>query len=210
MRDSDALRDHWRIILVPLRQPILYAEVLWRRQRFLAAFLLLIGVVSTVFLLLNPKWREGAGQQNFLIFLAYIPAGALFLGALLYYRWHSRVEVTDEGLKVSTFLRTVTIDWDMVRSTRVQPLERHFQEAKRRLPPAARDLAPQPALFVRLRGDEERIKEIRRSLGTQLTYEETLAIPVPDPDAMSWQIASRIPDRTGTNLGGQRRRKRNK
>jgi hypothetical protein len=194
--------------LLPLRQPILYAEVLWRRQRYLAGLLLIIGLVSTSVLLINPKMREAWGQQNFLIFLAYIPAGVLFLGALFYNRWRSYVKVTDDGLKISNLLHSVTIAWEDVRGARVQPLERHFQEGKRRVPPAARDLAGEPALFVRLRADEDRVKEIRRLLGTNLTYEDTIAVPVHDPDALSWQITSRIPERVSSNLGGKRRGKR--
>ena len=39
-------------------------------------------------------------------------------------------------------------------------------------------------------------------------YEDTIAIPVPDPDALAWEITSHLPERIGQNLGGGKRRKR--
>jgi hypothetical protein len=193
-----------------LRQPILYAEIMWRRQRVWALFLVVVGVVATAYFGLNPQMRAGNQQSNFMIFAAYVPAGLIFLGLLMYYRWRSYVQVTDQGLKVSNLLHSVVIDWELIRNARVQPLERHFQEAKRRVPPAARALAPQPALFLRLKADDEKLKEIRRKLGSQIVYQDTLAVPIRDPNAMSWEISGRLPERTASNLGGQRRRKRSR
>src|SRR5262249_54305020 len=95
------------------------------------------------------------------------------------------------------------------RAVRVQKLELHFQDArKRHIRPISRGLMPQNALFLRLRGDEARIAELRGKLGTQYVSEDMIAIPIPDPDAMAWEITSRLPERTGVNLGGQRRKKR--
>ncbi len=52
------------------------------------------------------------------------------------------------------------------------------------------------------------MQPIRRKLGRQLASPDAVAIPVPDPDALSWEISSRLPERAGANLGGQRRRRR--
>jgi hypothetical protein len=67
---------------------------------------------------------------------------------------------------------------------------------------------PKPALFIRLRGDEAQLAQLRKKLGAQLVAGDTVALPLPDPNAMSWEVSSRLPERTGVNLGGQRRRKR--
>ena len=38
--------------------------------------------------------------------------------------------------------------------------------------------------------------------------EDTIAIPVPDADAVVWEVNSHLPERLGQNQGGARRRKR--
>ncbi|HEY7201103.1 MAG TPA: hypothetical protein VIC57_12850, partial [Candidatus Dormibacteraeota bacterium] len=116
---------------------------------------------------------------------------------------------TDAGLRVSNLLRSHLIDYDLVRSVRVQKLEMHFQDKRKRyVRPISRPLLPRDALFVRLRADDPRVVELRRRLGSQLASEDTVALPIPDPDTMAWEVTSRLPERTGVNLGGQRRRKR--
>jgi hypothetical protein len=68
-----------------------------------------------------------------------------------------------------------------------------------------------PALFMRLRGDETELAAIKKKLGIfrgRMMYEETVAIPVPDADALVWEISSHLPERLGQNQGGARRRKR--
>jgi hypothetical protein len=162
-------------------------------------------VVSPAMLILN----KGKFDSNIGVFLMYLPLGLLYGAGMLYYRRNSRVEVTDEGLRVSKLLRSVLIPYDLIRGARVQKLETHFQEGRKRLVrPIARSLQTKDALFIRLRGDDARIAEVRRLLGSQLASLDTVAVPIPDPDAMAWEITSRLPERTGTNLGGQRRRKR--
>jgi len=42
----------------------------------------------------------------------------------------------------------------------------------------------------------------------RLAYEDTIAMPVPDPDKVAWAISSHLPERIGQNQGGQRRRRR--
>jgi hypothetical protein len=165
-----------------------------------------IGVVLTVFWVIS---RRGVFDANAAIVLAYVPIGLVFGGVLLLHRRRSYTEVADQGLIVSGLLRTVPVSYDLVRSVRVQKLEMHFQDNRKRLVrPLTRPLMPKPALFVRLRGDDPRVAELRRRLGSQLVSEDTIALPIPDPDAMAWEVTSRLPEKTGVNLGGQRRRKR--
>jgi len=191
-----------------LRQPILYAHEMWRRQRLWVIFLLVVGVGASAATLVYPQLRSDRNGLNW-IFFAYVPAGLLLGGALLYYRWRSHVEVADAGLKIGTLLSQVLIEYELIRIARVQPLDRHFQDSRKRLiRPVSRPLMPRPALYLRLRGDEARLAYIRRKLGSQLVADDTIALPVPDPDALSWEISARLPDRAGVNLGGGRRRRK--
>jgi hypothetical protein len=192
--------------LVTLRQPILYAEEMWRRQRIWVLLLVVLGVVMSITMLVT---RRGAFDVNSGIWLAYIPCGLLFGGMLLVYRQRSYAEVAEDGLRISNLLRVTVIGYDLVRGVRVQKLEQHFQDARKRyIRPVSRPLLQKNAVFIRLRADDPRVVELRRRLGTQLASEEWLALPVGDPDALAWEITSRLPERTGVNLGGQRRRKR--
>jgi hypothetical protein len=189
-----------------VRQPILYGEEMWKRQRPFPVFFIIVGVVMSVVTLFTT-W--GRAVSNSWLFLAYVGSGLVYGALLLYYRWRSRVEVTEEGLKVSNLLSSVVIDYDDIRSVRVQPLARHFEDSRKRLVRSVnRALMPKPALFIRLRGDEAQLAQLRKKLGAQLVAGDTVALPLPDPNAMSWEVSSRLPDRTGVNLGGQRRRKR--
>jgi len=191
-----------------VRQPILYAEEMWRRQRFWALILVVAGVVASSFLLLNGKTRTL--DQGTLIWLLYIPSGLLLGGILLYYRRRSYVQAGDENLRVSNLLSAVDIDYGLVRGVRVQPLSSAFQETYRRKHqhPMAKPYLAKPALFIRLRKDDPATLALVRKLGPRLAYEDTIALPIPDPDAFAWEISSRLPDRLGQNLGGKRRRKR--
>ena len=179
---------------------------MWRNQRLWVFLLVVAGVVVSPTMLVLNHFRF---DSNIAVFLLYLPLGLLYGAALLFYRYRSAVEVTGDGLRVSRLVRSVVIGYDLVRSARVQKLETHFQERRKRLVrPMNRELIPKDALFVRLRAEDPRTDEIRRQLGSQLVADDTLAVPVPDPDAMAWEITSRLPERTGVNLGGQRRRKR--
>ncbi len=194
--------------LVTLRQPILYAEEMWRKQRTWVLLLVLLGLVMSVTMIVT---RRGVFDTNAAIWLIYIAAGLVFGGLLLLYRQRNYAEVTDAGLRVSNLLRSTVIDYDLIRSARVQKLELHFQDKRKRyVRPISRPLLAKDALFVRVRPDDPRTAELRRRLGAQLASEDTVALPVPDPDGLAWEITSRLPERTGVNLGGQRRRKRAK
>lgn len=190
-----------------LRQPILYAEMMWRNQRIWVLLLTVAGIVLSAFTYFTSRGR--VGQTTYGIFLLYAAAGLLFGGILLIYRRRNYAEVTDRGLVVSNLLRSAVIGYDRIRSARPQKLEMHFPDARRRLmPPMARALLSQNALFVRLRPDDAQLAELRRRLGARLVSADIVALPIPDPDAMAWEVTSRLPERTGVNLGGQRRRKR--
>jgi hypothetical protein len=189
-----------------LRQPILYAEVMWRRQRLWPVLLVGAGLVFSVITLYGRHWVIDA---NSAVWLLYIPCGLLFAGALLVYRRRNYAQITDAGLRISNLLGNIVIGYDQIRNTRVQPLERHFQDGRSRLlRPGVRELKQQPALFLRLKADEPELARIRKKLGGQLAYEDTVALPLPDPDAMAWEVSSRLPERTTANLGGGKRRRR--
>jgi len=187
------------------RQPILYADQMWRQQRFFAGFLVAVGALMTGVLLYQGQLL----LHSNLIWSLYVPSGLLLGGGFLFYKWRSYVEPQEEGLKVSTMLSSVLIDYDQIRIVKVQPLNIAFQDRRARM--VARIMKPlvdKPALFVRLRGDEEQIAAIRKKLGSRLAYEDTIAMPVPDPDKVAWAISAHLPERIGQNQGGQRRRRR--
>ncbi|HSS94832.1 MAG TPA: hypothetical protein VLR46_12720 [Candidatus Dormibacteraeota bacterium] len=187
------------------RQRILYAEELWRWQRFYAGLLVVVGVIAIGVVLYS---RQPITSGN-IIWLFYAPVGLLLAGAFLIYRWRSFVEPLESGLKVSTLFSNVLIDYDDIRMVKVQPLKIAFQDARRnKVARIMKPLLEKPALFVRIRGDEEQLALIKKRLGSRLFYEDTIAMPIPDADAASWEIAARLPYRIGQNLGGGRRRKR--
>ena len=74
--------------------------------------------------------------------------------------------------------------------------------------PVMKQQVDKPALFMRIRADEAQLAELKKKLGARLVYEDTIAIPVPDADALAWEITPHLPERIGQNLGGGKRRKR--
>jgi hypothetical protein len=91
----------------------------------------------------------------------------------------------------------------------VQPLKLAFLDKRKRLvAPMMRPLLERPALFLRLRNDESSMAAIRKKLGARLVFDDMIALPLKDADAVSWEISSRLPERLGQNQGGGRRRKR--
>jgi hypothetical protein len=187
------------------RRPILYADQLWRQQRFFAGFLVAVGVGMTGLLL----YRGELTTTSNLIWLMYIPSGLLLGGAFLFYKWRSFAEPLDEGFKVSALRSSVLIPYETIRSVKVQPLKLAFLDKRKRMvAPMMKPLLERPALFVRLRNDEAEIAAIKKKLGGRVVYEDMIALPLKDADALSWEISSRLPDRLGQNQGGGRRRKR--
>jgi hypothetical protein len=197
------------------RHQNLYAHQMWRQQRFFAGFLVVVGVVMSAILLYQRQLItiDDAGHIVYhgtsLIWLLYVPTGLLLGGAFLLYRYRSNVQPLEDALKVSTLLSSVTIDYDRIRSVKVQQLNMHFQDKRRRMVVGMmKPLIDKPALFIRLRGTDEEIAEFRKQLGSRLMHEDTIAIPVPDADVVAWEISAHLPERLGQNQGGGKRRKR--
>lgn len=188
-----------------LRQPILYADQLWRQQRFFAGFLVAVGVVMTGLLISQGQIAKSAN----VIWLLYIPSGLLLGGAFLLYKRRSYVEALDGGVKVSTLRSSVLIDYDKIRGVKVQPLKLAFQDRRSRMvAPMMKPLIDKPALFIRLRGDDDELADIKKRLGTRMMFEDTIALPLSDADAVAWEIGARLPYRLGQNQGGGKRHKR--
>jgi hypothetical protein len=187
------------------KQPILYADQLWRQQRFFAGALIAIGIGMSALLL----YQGQLGKTTNLIWAAYIPSGILLGGAFLLYKYRSFVQPLDEGVKVSALRSSVLIDYDDIRSVRVQPLKLAFLDKRKRMvAPMMRPLLERPALYLRLRNDESSMAAIRKTLGARVVYDDMIVLPLKDADAVSWEISSRLPERLGQNQGGGRRRKR--
>src|SRR5258708_28858291 len=87
-----------------LRQPILYADQLWRQQRFFAGFLVAVGLVMTILLIYQGQIAKSAN----LIWLLYIPSGLLLGRAFLLYKRRSYVDPVDRGVQWST-LRSIEL-----------------------------------------------------------------------------------------------------
>jgi uncharacterized protein YaaN involved in tellurite resistance len=144
-----------------------------------------------------------------LIWLLYIPSGLLLGGAFLFYKYRSFAEPQDDGFKVSALRSSVLIPYENIRSVKVQPLSLAFLDKRKRMvAPMMKPLLDKPALFVRLRSDESELASIKKTLGGRVAYDDMIALPLKDADALSWEISSRLPDRLGQNQGGGRRRKR--
>lgn len=188
-----------------VRQPILYADQLWRQQRFFAGFLVLIGVGMTGLLFYRGQMTTATN----LIWVVYIPSGLILGGSFLLYKWRSFIEPLDDGVKVSALRSSVLIGYDSIRSVKVQPLKLAFQDTRKRMvAPMMKPLLEKPALFLRLRNDEASMAALKKTLGRRVVYEDMIVLPLRDADAVSWEISSRLPDRLGQNQGGGRRRKR--
>ena len=191
----------------PSRHQNLYAHYVWLQQRFFVGFLVAIGVIATAISVYQRGYVLGSTIAAFVI---YVPVGLLVAGALLFYRWRSKVEISDSGVKLSNSVRSVTIPYESIRSVKALPLRQHFEDGRSRtVAPFMRRHLDEPAVFLKLRGDETQLKEIKSKLGvfkSGLMNEEIIAVPVPDADKVVWEISSRLPERTGQNQGGAKRR----
>jgi hypothetical protein len=188
-----------------VRQPILYADRMWRQQRFFAGFLVLTGAAVTIWL--TSQHLMGTAANT--IWILYMPAGLLFGGVFLYNKWRSYVEPLEQGLKVSTFRSSVTINYDTIKGVKVQLLKVAFQDRRSKmLPPVMKPLLERPAIFVRVRGDETEVAALKKRLGGRLFYDDTIILPINDADSVAWEITSRLPERIGQNQGGGKRRKK--
>lgn len=192
----------------PTRHQNLYAHHLWQQQRFFAALLFGAGLVATAIAI----YRGQLFSPNITVWLMYLPAGLLLGGGIFIYRYRSHLKVLDEGVKISSLFTSVVIDYDSIRSVKALPLRQHFLENRSRMvAPIMKQHIDKPAVFIRVRGDETQLAQIKKRLGVfrgRLMYEDTIAIPVPDADTAVWEISSHLPERIGQNQGGAKRRKR--
>ena len=192
----------------PTRHQVLYAHHLWLQQRFFAGLLLVAGVVATGIAVYQGQLFSPA----FAVWLVYIPTGLLLGAAILLYRWRSSLRVLDNGVRISSMVANVVIDYDSIKSVRALPLRQHFQDRRSKMiAPIMKQHIDKAAVFIRVRGDETELAQIKKRLGifrSRLMNEDTIAIPVPDADTVVWEISAHLPERIGQNQGGARRRKR--
>ena len=192
----------------PIRHQNLYAHHLWQQQRFFAGLLVLAGVAATAIAIYQGQLFSPA----FAVWLVYVPTGVLLGGVILLYRRRSNVQVTDSGVKISNMFSSLVLDYDSIRTVKALPLRQHFQERRSRMiAPIMKQHIDKPAVFIKVRGDETQLASMKKRLGlfkSRLMNEDTIAIPVPDADAVVWEISSHLPERQGQNQGGARRRKR--
>jgi len=178
------------------------------QQRFFAGLLLLAGVVATGIAIYQGQLFSPA----FAVWLVYIPTGILLGGAILLYRWRSNLRVLDDGVRISSMLQNVVLDYDSIKSVKALPLRQHFQDKRSRMiAPIMKQHIDKPAVFIKVRGDETELAQIKKRLGifrSRLMYDDTIAVPVPDADTVVWEISAHLPERLGQNQGGARRRKR--
>ena len=192
----------------PTRHQNLYAHHLWQQQRFFAAMLIVIGIGFSAY----AVYRGQLFTPGYAVWIAYIPVGLALGAAILLFRWRNHVRVQEDGVRISSVLSSITIPYDDIRSVKALPLRQHFQDRRSKMiAPIMKQHIDKPALFLRLRGDETELAAVKKKLGIfrgRLMDEETIAIPVPDADAVVWEISAHLPERLGQNQGGARRRKR--
>jgi len=192
----------------PTRHQNLYAHHLWMQQRFFAGLLVVVGLIATGL----AVYQRQLFTPGFAVWLVYVPLGLVLGAGILFFRYRSNLRVQDDGIKISSVLSSVVIDYDSVKSVKALPLRQHFQEKRSRMvAPIMKQHIDKPAVFLRIRGDESELATIKKRLGIfrgRLMDEETIAIPVPDADAVVWEINAHLPERLGQNQGGARRRKR--
>jgi len=191
-----------------VRHQNLYAHHLWLQQRFFAGLLLAAGIIATGIAIYQRQLFSPA----YTVWLVYIPTGLALGGAILLYRRRCNVQVLDEGVRISGMFASVTLDYDSIRWVKALPLRQHFQERRSKMiAPIMKQHIDKPAVFIKVRADETQLAAIKKKLGlfrSRLMYEDVIAVPVPDADAVVWEISSHLPDRLGQNQGGARRRKR--
>ena len=196
-----------------MRQPILYAEQTWKQQRLWVFVLIIAGVAFGAYAIFFEHARvtpsQGLLGYSSYIFVLYIPAAILLFIFLIVYR-NRHVLVADErGLTIQNVFSSIFIEWDLIRAPRVRPLIEHFdtRERKRLVRPADRAIMPKGALYFKIRADDARMAEFQRKISRRILFEDTVALPLPDPDAFSWEISSHIPEPAAQNLGGSKRRR---
>ena len=191
-----------------MKQPNLYADELWKRNWFMAPFLVVMGVAFAVYFVFVVKTTRDVP-----VLLAEALGGAalvlLFFGG---YRYLSYVQVTDAGLRFNwTFpFSSALVPYELIRGTRVAELSGFYPPNRKSFVNSmTRPLLDKPALFVRLGGDAALLERVTRKLGRRYVVDGTLAVPVPDPKTLAQEVSLRLPNRTlQQNLGGARRPKK--
>src|SRR2546425_7746442 len=112
----------------PTRHQNLYAHHLWLQQRFFAGLLLLAGVVATGIAIYQGQLFSPA----FAVWLVYIPTRILLGGAILLYRWRSNLRALDDGVRNSSMLQNVVLDYDSIKSVKALPPRQHFPDKPNR------------------------------------------------------------------------------
>lgn len=160
----------------------------------------------TVAAIAEPRWHLG----NPWGWAIYVPISLVFLGALLLNRSRTRVVIGPDALTVGRLTaRSTSIDFDRVRSVRVQPLQDFFAGDRGKLLRQYPELKERPALFLRLQTDDAGLNRLRRQLGRLYVDRDVVALPVEDPPAMLGELRQRLPQgTTPTNRGGGRRGRR--
>jgi hypothetical protein len=192
----------------PRRHQNLYVDQLWRQQRFFVLLLLAVGVGATGI----AAYQGQLFSPGIAPWLVYLPTGVVLGAIMLLYRRRSQVEALDEGVRIGSMFTSATIPYESIRSVKALPLRQHFQEKRSRLVASnMRQHIDKPAVFIKVRGDEEELARIKKRLGifrTRLMDDDTIAVPVPDADTVVWEISAHLPEKLGHNQGGQKRRKR--
>lgn len=196
-----------------MRQPILYAEQTWKQQRLWVFVLIIAGVGFGVYALFfeHAKVQPSQGLLGYssYVFVLYIPAAIVLLAFLLVYRNRHALIADEKGLTIQNIFSSTFIEWDQIRTPRVRPLIEHFETRERRrlVRPADRAILPKGALYFKIRADDAQLAEFQKKISRRLLSEDTVAVPLPDPDAFSWEISSHIPEAASHNLGGAKRRR---
>lgn len=192
-----------------LKHQILYAEHEWRQQRLWAAILIVGGLIFSYQELATHV--KGPSWAVYLPF-AYAPAGLLFGLFALWRRRRQQVQARDDGLYVGKTFSSYLIPYEDIRTARVLPLRQVAQPdgtgggRKRYLAPPVKANLDTPSLVLRLEGAPEQIAAHRKALGPRHVFEGSAAFPITDPDGAVKEIASHLPEGSGQNLGGARRR----
>lgn len=192
-----------------MKHRILYADQEWKQQRILVAFLLIGGVFFGSQALTA---RSKAG----LIWLVYIPLGLLWGGFYLLRRSRHAVSAGDDGVHIGRTFSTLTIPYESIRTARVLPLRQFVPTApgangrKPYIAPPVKAHLDTPSLVLRFQGEPSELAEVSKKLGRggRHIFDGSLVFPVNDAETVAREIAKHLPEGTGSNLGGARRRGR--
>lgn len=194
-----------------MKHRILYVEHEWRQQRILAIALVVAGFFFSYQAIATHV--RGPALLVYLPF-AYAPAGLLLGGFYLLKRSRSAVAAREDGVHVGKLFSEHVIPYDIIRTARVLPLRQLAQPdagsggRKRYLPPPVKAYLDAPSVVLRFQGEAAEIAPHAKWLGSRHMFDGSAVFPVRDADEAAKEIARHLPEGTGTNLGGSRRRGR--